>query len=63
MANHVGSKIGISYIELNQPEVTAAEMNQIEDICNESIRSSIEVVTNIYDSKDSEELKTAKVRI
>ena len=61
MANHVGSKIGISYIELNQPDVTPDEMNIIEEICNDSIRSSIEVVTNIYDSKDSEELKTAKV--
>ena len=61
MANHVGPKIGISYIELNQPDVTPDEMNIIEEICNDSIRSSIEVVTNIYDSKDSEELKTAKV--
>ena len=60
MAENVGSKVGISYIELDKETVSQEELNQMEDACNELIRQHVEVVTKIYD-EDSEELKTAKV--
>ena len=60
MAVNTESKVGVSYIELDQEQVTSDELNQIEEACNEAIRQHIPVVTKIYDS-DSEELKNAKV--
>ena len=60
MAVNTESKVGVSYIELDQEQVTPDELNQMEEACNEAIRQHIPVVTKIYDS-DSEELKNAKV--
>ena len=62
MAENQDGKVGISYIEINTENVTQDQLDQVENECNEAIRKHIDVITHIYPSAKSEELKLAKTR-
>ena len=62
LAETQDAKVGISYIELDAETIHPSQLEQVEVACNEAIKNHINVITHIYPSIDSPELKSAKTR-
>ncbi|TRY68254.1 hypothetical protein TCAL_07673 [Tigriopus californicus] len=59
MAENNGDKVGVSYIELDQPNITKEQLQQIEDQCNQAIREHLDVRVHVYEDAHDPALTVA----
>lgn len=62
MAENNGDKVGVSYIELDQPSITKEQVQQIEDQCNQAIRDHLEVSVHMFEDAHDPALTAAHTR-
>ena len=61
MAENVGNKVGLSYIELDTSSVSPEVLKRTEEACNEAVRDGIDVKVEVFNLGDSN-LDKAKTR-